>query len=61
MRAYRTFSSLINDPANKLCFKMDPGNVLVFNNRRALHGREAFDPRTGDRLLEVRARAGVYI
>lgn len=47
MRAYRTFSYHINAPRNKLAFKMVPGDVLMFNNRRCLHGREAFDPRTG--------------
>ena len=52
-RAYRLLAAFINDRNNRLAFKAEPGDILFFNNRRVLHGREAFDPRTGDRLLEV--------
>jgi gamma-butyrobetaine dioxygenase len=52
LRAYRTLAHHFNTPRNKLAFKMVPGDVLVFNNKRCLHGRESFDPRTGGRLLE---------
>jgi gamma-butyrobetaine dioxygenase len=52
LSAYAAFSRHINRPANALRLKLAPGDILVFNNRRCLHGREAFDPRTGSRLLE---------
>jgi gamma-butyrobetaine dioxygenase len=42
----------LKDPANRLSFKLKPGDMMVFNNRRVLHGREAFDPNTGPRHLQ---------
>ncbi|WP_312881095.1 TauD/TfdA family dioxygenase [Rhizobium leguminosarum] len=29
-----------------------PGEMVIFDNRRVLHGRTAFDPMTGHRLLK---------
>ena len=31
--------------------RMTPGDLVVFNNRRVLHGRTKFDPTTGERHL----------
>jgi gamma-butyrobetaine dioxygenase len=42
---------LSRDPAFRIAFKMQPGQMAVFDNRRVLHGREAFDPSTGFRHL----------
>ena len=33
-------------------FKLQAGEMVVFDNRRILHGRDAFDPSTGHRLLK---------
>lgn len=37
-------------------FKMNAGDLLVFNNRRVLHGRKSFDPSSGNRHLR-----GTYV
>lgn len=50
-RAYRTFMELTRDPAYVLRLKLSAGEMVVFDNRRALHGRAAFDPSTGYRHL----------
>lgn len=50
--AYRTFMERIHSPAYKIALKLKPGEMVVFDNRRSLHGREAFDPSTGARHLQ---------
>lgn len=50
-RAYRAFMRLTRDPAFRLSFKMAAGEMTAFDNRRILHGREAFNPATGNRHL----------
>lgn len=50
-RAYRTFMAMTRDPAYQLTFKLKAGEMIVFDNRRVLHGRESFDPTTGYRHL----------
>lgn len=49
--AYRTFMQMSRDPAYLVTFKLQAGEMVVFDNRRVLHGREAFDPNTGRRHL----------
>lgn len=50
-RAYRTFMAMLRDPAYAVTLKLGPGEMVVFDNRRVLHGREAFNPATGYRHL----------
>lgn len=50
-RAYRAFMAMTRDPAYQITFKLKAGEMIVFDNRRVLHGREAFDPSTGFRHL----------
>ena len=50
-RAYRAFMRLTRDPAFRLSFRMAGGEMTAFDNRRMLHGREAFNPATGNRHL----------
>lgn len=50
-RAYRAFMAATRDPARHLTLRLGPGEMAVFDNRRILHGREAFDPSTGARHL----------
>ena len=52
-RAYRAFSAMLNDPANHLSFRFQPGEVMMFNNHRVLHARDSFDPQTGMRHLQL--------
>lgn len=50
-RAYRQFMTLLRDPAYAIALKLKAGEMVVFDNRRVLHGRQAFDPATGYRRL----------
>jgi gamma-butyrobetaine dioxygenase len=66
-RAYRAFMRLVQSPRYQATFRLRPGEMMAFDNRRVLHGREAFDPNTGRRHLhgfyisrdEVRSRLRV--
>lgn len=40
--AYRAFSHRLNDPANRIEFRLGPGDLVVFDNQRVLHGRSAY-------------------
>ena len=51
-RALRAFASVIRDPALECRYPLRAGALLVFDNRRVLHGRTAFDPSTGRRHLQ---------
>jgi gamma-butyrobetaine dioxygenase len=51
-RSYRAFMALTRDPAFHLRLKLEAGEMVVFDNRRVLHGRDAFDPSTGHRHLQ---------
>lgn len=50
-RAYRRFMEVTRDGAYVITLKLKAGEMVVFDNRRILHGREAFDPNTGYRHL----------
>ncbi len=54
--AYRKFMAATRDPADTIEFKLGAGEMVVFDNRRILHGRQQFNPATGHRLLR-----GFYI
>ena len=47
-KAWAAFSAQINQDRAVLRFRLEPGRVLIFNNRRLLHGRESF---TGTRIV----------
>ncbi len=40
--AYRKFSDLLRDPAGEATIRLGPGDCIVFDNERVLHGRKAF-------------------
>ena len=50
--AYKQFSSLLRLPESTFSVRLDPGDLVIFNNRRVLHGRTAFDASQGRRFLE---------
>jgi len=54
--AYRVFAQILKRPELELVFKLGPGDCVVMQNDRALHGRTAFDPNLGRRHLQ-----GCYI
>ena len=54
--AYRRFMALVRDPAYLVEVELKAGEMVVFDNRRILHGRAEFFPQTGHRHLK-----GFYI
>jgi gamma-butyrobetaine dioxygenase len=50
-RAYRTYMAKTRDSKYRLTLKLKGGEMVVFDNRRVLHGRDSFDPSTGFRHL----------
>lgn len=54
--ALARLSVLFEEPAYGLKFKLMPGEMMMFDNNRVLHGRTAFDPNEGHRQLQ-----GCYI
>ncbi len=55
-RARKRFGTLLADPRYELRLRLEPGQLMVFDNNRVLHGRTAFDPREGHRQMQ-----GCYI
>ncbi len=51
-RAYRKLAELVRDPAFEIRLRLEPGDLVAFDNHRMLHGREAFDPTLGRRHLQ---------
>ncbi|MCY3578353.1 MAG: TauD/TfdA family dioxygenase [bacterium] len=53
-RAYRAahrLAQLSRDPRFLITYRLEPGDVAVFDNRRVQHAREPFDTATGRRLF----------
>ena len=50
--AYRRFAEIVNDEAHHLTFKLEPGEAMLFDNHRLLHGRTGFNVRSGARHLQ---------
>ncbi|MEM5500365.1 TauD/TfdA family dioxygenase [Ahrensia kielensis] len=50
-RAYRAYMAKTRDVKYRLTLKLKGGEMVVFDNRRVLHGRDSFDPSTGLRHL----------
>jgi len=51
-RAYRRFARILARRELTLVLRLLPGDVVVMENGRALHGRSAFDPNAGARHLQ---------
>ncbi len=50
--AYQEFGRMMEDDAYRLTFKLNPGDLLILDNLRILHGRLAYKNSGGERLLE---------
>lgn len=50
-RSVRRFSRLCDSAEFRITFPFQAGDCVVFDNRRVLHGREAFTDRAGERHL----------
>jgi len=55
-KAHHRLGKLLHDDKFQIKFRLNPGDIFSFNNRRVLHGRTAFDPNSGHRHLQ-----GYYI
>ena len=51
-KAHHRFGNLLHDDKFQINFRLEPGDIFSFNNRRVLHGRTAFDPNSGHRHLQ---------
>ncbi|WP_421916699.1 TauD/TfdA family dioxygenase [Mesorhizobium sp.] len=51
IEALAELTRLIRDPQNQFQHQLQPGEVLLFDNQRVLHGRSAFDPTLAVRHL----------
>ena len=54
--ARKKISELYNSDKYRIQFKLSPGDLLMMDNYRLLHGRTAYDANEGDRFLQ-----GCYI
>jgi gamma-butyrobetaine dioxygenase len=54
--ARKRLGQLFEDPRFELHFRLNPGEMMMFDNNRVLHGRTAFNPAEGHRQLQ-----GCYI
>ncbi|APE30805.1 taurine catabolism dioxygenase TauD [Halomonas aestuarii] len=50
--ALMTLQRLLRDPAFAIRFTYRPGDLVIFDNRRLLHARDAFEGSTGHRWLQ---------
>jgi gamma-butyrobetaine dioxygenase len=50
--AYRYLMEKVRQPEYRLIFDYRPGDLVAYDNRRILHGREAFSGDKGERWLQ---------
>lgn len=50
--AWRALAARVNAPENRLSYRCEPGEILLINNHRVLHGRDAFDDGQGVRHFQ---------
>ena len=55
-KARKEISNLYNSDKFKIEFKLMPGDIIMIDNHRLLHGRTVYDPNQGKRFLQ-----GCYI
>ena len=51
-KAHHRFGNLLHDDQFQIKFRLGPGDIFSFNNRRLLHGRTEYDPNSGHRHLQ---------
>jgi gamma-butyrobetaine dioxygenase len=49
--ALEKYWRMLRDPLYGLHLRLEPGCLIAYDNSRVLHGRTAFDPRSGERHL----------
>jgi gamma-butyrobetaine dioxygenase len=43
---------MLRDPKHRLNLRLEPGDLIAYNNNRVMHGRAPFDPNSGERHLQ---------
>jgi gamma-butyrobetaine dioxygenase len=43
---------MLRDPHYRLNLRLEPGDLIAYDNNRVMHGRAPFDPTTGERHLQ---------
>ncbi|KAH0545035.1 hypothetical protein FGG08_000806 [Glutinoglossum americanum] len=56
LAAVKEFAKFTRAPQSQFELTLKPGECVIFNNRRVLHARRAFDPSSGERWLK-----GAYV
>ncbi len=56
LKAAKAFSVATEAPESLFELRLEPGQCVIFNNRRVLHARRAFDVKSGERWLK-----GAYV
>ncbi len=51
-KSHHKFGKLLHADKFQIKFRLRPGDIYTFNNRRVLHGRTEFDPNSGHRHLQ---------
>ncbi|ORX61493.1 Clavaminate synthase-like protein [Hesseltinella vesiculosa] len=51
-QAFQRFAQVIEDPSLRYQITLQPGQLVMFANRRVLHGRTQFDATSGERHLK---------
>lgn len=51
--ALRKLSALMRDPAFEIRFLLEPGDMMIFDNQRVIHGRTHYDDTSGARHLRT--------
>ena len=51
-RALRVFFEVVAEPGHQMRFDYRPGDLVLMDNRRLLHGREAYREASGERWLQ---------
>ena len=49
--AYQIFETTSHDKKFQIKFRLEAGDCIIFDNRRILHGRTAFEAQSGNRHL----------
>ena len=50
--ALGTFWQMLRDPGCRLNLRLEPGDLIAYDNNRVLHGRLPFDASSGERHLQ---------
>ena len=51
-KAHHRFGNLLHNDKFQIKFRLEPGDIFSFNNRRLLHGRTEYNPNSGHRHLQ---------